>query len=378
MHPAARLEANVTVDPLAVIGADAEIGAGTVIAAGAVIGPGVCIGRDCAIGAGATIQHALIGDRVIIHPGARIGQDGFGYLPGPQGHQKIPQTRRVIIQDDVEIGANSTIDRGSTRDTVIGEGTKIDNLVQIGHNCSIGRHCIIVSQTGISGSCQSGRLRHDGRAGRHCRPFHHRRRRHARRARRRHYRRSRRRPLERLAGPAVARVAARRQLGAPHGARRRQIGSGRRMSDTLGALDIREILRLLPHRYPFILIDRLIDMRGDEHAIGIKNVTINEPQFIGHFPDNPVMPGVLVIEGMAQTAGTLACGISAPRRAAEKSISSPSTRRNSASRRYRATRSNITSTRSRTAATCGGTAPRPRSNGVLIAEAEVGAMIAED
>ncbi|HWS11120.1 MAG TPA: UDP-3-O-(3-hydroxymyristoyl)glucosamine N-acyltransferase [Xanthobacteraceae bacterium] len=132
VHASARLEANVTVDPLAVIGADAEIGAGV------------------------TIQHALIGDRVIIHPGARIGQDGFGYLPTPQGHQKIPQTRRVIVQDDVEIGANSTIDRGSSRDTIIGEGTKIDNLVQIGHNCTIGRHCIITSQTGISGSVKVG------------------------------------------------------------------------------------------------------------------------------------------------------------------------------------------------------------------------------
>src|ERR1700722_10272430 len=156
VHLSARLEANVTVDPLAVIGADAEIGAGTVIAAGAVIGPGVRIGRDCAIGAGATIQHSLIGDRVIVHPGTRIGQDGFGYLPTPQGHQKIPQTRRVIIQDNVEIGANSAIDRGSSRDTIIGEGTKIDNLVQIGHNCLIGRHCIIVAQTGISGSCIVG------------------------------------------------------------------------------------------------------------------------------------------------------------------------------------------------------------------------------
>src|SRR6202140_3297874 len=152
VHPTARLEANVTVDPLAVIGAHAEIGAGTVIAAGGVIGPGVCIGRDCAIGASATIQHALIGDRVIIHPGTRIGQDGFGYLLSPHGYQKIPQTRRVIIQENVEIGANSTIDRGSSRDTVIGEGTKIDNLVQIGHNTSVGRHCLIVSQTGISGS----------------------------------------------------------------------------------------------------------------------------------------------------------------------------------------------------------------------------------
>jgi UDP-3-O-[3-hydroxymyristoyl] glucosamine N-acyltransferase len=156
VHPTARLESGVTVDPLAVIGPRAEIGAGTLIAAGAVIGPGVCIGRDCAIGAGASVLHALIGDRVIIHPGARIGQDGFGYLPSPKGHQKIPQARRVIIQDDVEIGANTTIDRGSTRDTVIGEGTKIDNLVQIAHNVSLGRHCLIASQTGISGSSQVG------------------------------------------------------------------------------------------------------------------------------------------------------------------------------------------------------------------------------
>jgi len=156
IHPTARLEAGVTVDPLAVIGPRAEIGTGTVIAARAVIGPNVCIGRDCSIGPDVTIQHALIGDRVIIHPGVRIGQDGFGYLPSPQGHQKIPQTRRAIIQDDVEIGANTTIDRGATRDTVIGEGTKIDNLVQIGHNCSIGRHCLIVSQVGLSGSVNVG------------------------------------------------------------------------------------------------------------------------------------------------------------------------------------------------------------------------------
>jgi UDP-3-O-[3-hydroxymyristoyl] glucosamine N-acyltransferase len=156
IHPRARLEAGVTVDPLAVIGPDAEIGTGTLIAAGAAVGPSVAIGRDCVVGPGATVAHALIGDRVIIHPGARIGQDGFGYLPSSAGHLKIPQTRRVIIQDDVEIGANTTIDRGSTRDTVIGEGTKIDNLVQIAHNVSIGRHCLIAGQVGISGSAVLG------------------------------------------------------------------------------------------------------------------------------------------------------------------------------------------------------------------------------
>jgi UDP-3-O-[3-hydroxymyristoyl] glucosamine N-acyltransferase len=156
VHPEARLEDGVAVDPGAVVGPHAEIGAGTAIGAHAVIGAKVRIGRNCSIGAGATIQHALIGDRVIIHPGARIGQDGFGYLPGKSGHLKVPQVGRVIIQDDVEIGANTTIDRGANRDTMIGEGSKIDNLVQIAHNVSIGRHCLIAGQAGISGSCTLG------------------------------------------------------------------------------------------------------------------------------------------------------------------------------------------------------------------------------
>lgn len=153
IHPDARLEAGVTVEPGAVIGARAEIGAGTIIGPHAVIAADVRIGRDGAVGAGATIQCALIGNRVIIHPGVRIGQDGFGFAMSPRGHLKVPQIGRVIIQDDVEIGANTTIDRGASRDTVIGEGTKIDNLVQIGHNVVIGRHCVIVSQVGIAGSC---------------------------------------------------------------------------------------------------------------------------------------------------------------------------------------------------------------------------------
>ena len=156
VHPEARLEPGVVVDPGAVVGPRAAIGTGTIIGAHAVIGSDVRIGRNCSIGAGATIQHCLIGDRVIVHPGARIGQDGFGFAMSPKGHLKVPQIGRVIVQNDVEIGANTTIDRGANRDTVIGEGTKIDNLVQIGHNVSIGRHCVIVSQVGISGSTTIG------------------------------------------------------------------------------------------------------------------------------------------------------------------------------------------------------------------------------
>jgi UDP-3-O-[3-hydroxymyristoyl] glucosamine N-acyltransferase len=155
VHEDARLEDGVIVDPGAVIGPDAEIGAGTVVCANVVIGPNVRIGRDCSIGPGASVTHALVGDRVIIHAGVRIGQDGFGYIPG-KGHLKVPQLGRVVIQDDVEIGAGTTVDRGGGRDTTIGEGTKIDNLVQVAHNVSIGRHCIIAGHVGLSGSVTLG------------------------------------------------------------------------------------------------------------------------------------------------------------------------------------------------------------------------------
>jgi UDP-3-O-[3-hydroxymyristoyl] glucosamine N-acyltransferase len=152
VHGSARIEPGATIEAGAVIGARAEIGTGTTIGANTVIGHDVRIGRNGHVGANATIIHALIGNRVIIHGGARIGQDGFGFAMGPRGHQKVPQIGRVVIQDDVEIGANTSIDRGATRDTIIGEGTKIDNLVQIAHNVVIGRHCVIVAQVGISGS----------------------------------------------------------------------------------------------------------------------------------------------------------------------------------------------------------------------------------
>ncbi|HVJ51232.1 MAG TPA: UDP-3-O-(3-hydroxymyristoyl)glucosamine N-acyltransferase [Aliidongia sp.] len=152
IDPSAAIGAGASIGHHVVIEAGAEIGAGTRIGANSVIDAGVVIGRDCIVGANVTISHALIGDRVTLYPGVRIGQDGFGFAPDPHGHVKVPQLGRVIVGDDVEIGANSTIDRGAGPDTVIGSGTWIDNLVQIGHNVTIGRGCILVSQTGISGS----------------------------------------------------------------------------------------------------------------------------------------------------------------------------------------------------------------------------------
>ena len=156
VHPTAEIGKAACIEPGAVIGREARIGAGTTIAAGAVIGYRVVVGENSYIGPCASILHALVGDRVLIHPGVRIGQDGFGFAMGPAGHLKVPQIGRVIIHDDVEIGANSTVDRGALKDTVIGQGTKIDNLVQIGHNVIMGRGCVIVGQTGISGSAELG------------------------------------------------------------------------------------------------------------------------------------------------------------------------------------------------------------------------------
>lgn len=156
VDPSAKIGTDVMLASGAVIGPDAEIGDRTRIGPNAVIGRGVSIGRDCEIGSNVSVSSAYIGDAVTIFPGTQIGQPGFGFASSAAGHIKIPQIGRVIVQDKVEIGACCTIDRGAIGDTVIGEGTKIDNLVQIGHNTHIGRHCIIVSQVGISGSCEIG------------------------------------------------------------------------------------------------------------------------------------------------------------------------------------------------------------------------------
>jgi UDP-3-O-[3-hydroxymyristoyl] glucosamine N-acyltransferase len=148
----AHIDPTAEVGPLAVIGENVTIGPRGRIGALVVIGDSVAIGRDVRIGPHASVSHALIGDRVYIYPGARIGQEGFGFAVTSDGFHTVPQLGRVVIEDDVEIGANTTVDRGALEDTVIGAGTRIDNLVQIAHNVRIGRACIIVSHVGISGS----------------------------------------------------------------------------------------------------------------------------------------------------------------------------------------------------------------------------------
>jgi UDP-3-O-[3-hydroxymyristoyl] glucosamine N-acyltransferase len=150
--PASVIQEGAVIEDHVVIGGGVTIGRDCWIEANAVIGAGTVIGDHCRIGANASVTHALIGNHVRIYPGARIGQDGFGFAIDPSGYVKVPQLGRVIVEDHVEIGANTCIDRGAGPDTVIGAGTWIDNLVQIGHNVRIGKGCIIVAQCGVSGS----------------------------------------------------------------------------------------------------------------------------------------------------------------------------------------------------------------------------------
>jgi len=160
IHPSAVIAKGAVIDPSSEIGPlcivedGAEIGPGCRIGPAAVIGANVVIGPDCRIGTHASVSHATIGARVYIYPGARIGQEGFGFASTPSGFLSVPQLGSVIIEDDVEIGANSTIDRGSVKNTVIGAGSRLDNLVQIGHNVVLGRCCVVVAQVGISGSTE--------------------------------------------------------------------------------------------------------------------------------------------------------------------------------------------------------------------------------
>jgi UDP-3-O-[3-hydroxymyristoyl] glucosamine N-acyltransferase len=156
IHPTAMVPQDCDIGPNVVIEAGARLGARCQVGPNTVIEAGVELGEDCRIGANVTLSHCLIGARVVLHPGVRIGQAGFGFAPDAQAPVKVPQLGRVVIGDDVDIGANTTIDRGSGHDTVIGPGTMIDNLVQIGHNVVLGRGCVLAGQVGISGSTRLG------------------------------------------------------------------------------------------------------------------------------------------------------------------------------------------------------------------------------
>lgn len=154
IHPTAQLGEGCRIEAGAYIGANVVLGKNCDIRANAVIEEGVQMGDDCIVGATATVSHCIAGSKVYIYPGAHIGQDGFGFAMSINGPTKVPQLGRVVIGNDVEIGSGTTVDRGAMGDTVISDGCRIDNLVQVAHNVKLGRCCVIVSQVGIAGSCE--------------------------------------------------------------------------------------------------------------------------------------------------------------------------------------------------------------------------------
>lgn len=167
IHPGARMGKDVAVSPFVVVEEGAVVGDRTVLSAGVVVGEGAVVGEDCLFYPHVVLYHGVrVGSRVILHAGCVIGSDGFGFAPSPEGFRKIPQVGTVEIGDDVEIGANTAVDRAALGVTRIGRGTKLDNLVQVGHNVTIGAHTVIAGQTGIAGSCRIGsRVMIGGQAG---------------------------------------------------------------------------------------------------------------------------------------------------------------------------------------------------------------------
>ena len=294
-----------------------RVGRRVSVGAGSVLLEGVQIGDDTRLIARVTLcAGAHRRERCVLQPGCVIGGDGFGHAPDSDGYVKVPQVGAVVIGNDVEVGSNSTIDRGAIGNTVIEDGVKIDNLVQVGHNVRVGAHTVIAACVGISGSttigkrCMLGGM--VGVAG------------HLDDLRRRGVDRPHRglqvdRPARRLLGLAVggrgealspqrrALQPARRTGEARSPARDRgwHHASGVATMNESGGFDIDEVMRRLPHRYPMLLVDRVLECVSGERIVALKNVTMNEEYFVGHFPGRPVMPGVLILEAMAQTAGIL-------------------------------------------------------------------------
>ncbi|MCP4473159.1 MAG: UDP-3-O-(3-hydroxymyristoyl)glucosamine N-acyltransferase [Gammaproteobacteria bacterium] len=339
IHPTAVIGENCQIDDSATISARAVVGDNTQIGANTVIGPGVVIGQSCHLGdeclveANVTIEFdSHIHNRVIIHSGAVIGSDGFGMAEDAGVWYRVPQLGRVVIEDDVEIGANTTIDRGALDNTVIECGVKLDNQIQIAHNVRVGAHTVIAGCTGIAGSAKIGKHCKIGGAvtiAGHVNIVDH----------------------TMLTGTTAVSNSI-KEPGVyssgfscmPHGEWRRNIGRLRRLDKIIKKwtseskqtqkgesrcattdkpraafkaervavmtdqyMPINEMMECLPQRAPFLLIDRVIEFIPEKRCLkAIKNITMNEAYFQGHFPDYPIMPGVLILEALGQAGTVLA------------------------------------------------------------------------
>ena len=282
---------------------------GTVIYPGVYLGRGVQVGQQCVLHANAVVREGcVLGDRVVLQPGAVIGSDGFGYARDGARQVRFPQVGIVVLEDDVEVGACTTVDRAALGETRIGRGTKIDNQVQVGHNVRVGQDCTLVSQVGISGSStlgdrvilagQVGVVGHlslgDGVivgaqsgvpgdlppgavvTGSPAIPH-------------QEFLRMVCSPAE-VAGDARETPGAGKAVGGTRDGKTRLRGGGRHRGESM--IDIQGIMKCLPHRYPFLLVDRVLELHPGEGIHAVKNITFNEPCFTGHFPGQPVFPGV--------------------------------------------------------------------------------------
>ena len=310
VDPTARIGPDVAIEPFAIVGPGAQIGAGSWLQGHTYVGRGAVIGERCRLMPSAVVMGGCqLGDRVWLHPGAVVGADGFGHVPTDDLPVRVPQLGTAVIESDVEIGANACIDRAALDETRIGRGARLDNLVQVAHGVRIGAGCLLAAFAGVAGGARLGdkvvmagrtavvdgievgegavfaglasasrdvpaRAKIGGFAGAQLPPL----------------------------------VAGGRRAAAPAGADqggRSPAAAARPDRGRRGMMDREEIEQLLPHRDPFLMVDRLVELDAGQRAVGTKAVRADQDWARGHFPGDPIFPGVLITEALAQVAALI-------------------------------------------------------------------------